>query len=260
VIEVYSKNRPAAEGSSRLPIARPGDLKPDEPGIVLAQVEPPESAHGPVIARAHELTTGVDWSPVGKGVALAKPPGEDWTPLATQGDRPILAVRQGDVRQVWVGFNSREFARTPAFVILWANIFNWAGGGAEGFIASSVSRTSASDHRLLPAKLSDDIDPTLWPGVFDTAEGKLALNAAPVSFATAGDTNTWISRLPALTLSNGAAIDLAPWLALAALLCIVGAAATWEKRRTPAHRPIPHLDVETIKHVQTMVAADGHTH
>ena len=241
MFEIYSRHRPSSRASPRVAVTRPEDAKPDEPGVLLPLAEPPELPYGEVGTRTHPLLAGVDWSALTKGVALAKPPGQGWTKLAWLGAHPIVAVREGEVRQVWIGFESREFARTPAFVVFWTNVFDWTGGGTQEFQASPITQGSATKERLAPEKLSDDIDPTLWPGVFNTPNGKLALNTGPVRFAArASDA---VARLPALSLNGATGVNLAPWLALAALVCLLGAAATWEKRRTRARRP--HLDAST---------------
>jgi hypothetical protein len=244
MIEVYGRHRPAGEGSVKLVVAAPDDLRADEPGVLVAAVDGTQSPQGAVAARAdHPILAGVDWSAIAQGVALApEPPGAGWTTLATVAGKPILAIREGETRQVWVGFESQVFARTPAFVVLWTNVFDWAGAGAEGFAAGRIGQDVAGAKRLAPDRLSDDIDATRWPGLFYTGQGKLAVNAGPVAFG-AGSAD-WAARLSQLRLSDGTGVELAPWLALAALACLLGAAATWEqKRRVAAVPPFVAADV-----------------
>ena len=241
MIDVYSKHRPSVEGSAVIAIARPGELKSDEVGVALAQLDASESPQGQVAARAHPILSGVDFLPLQKSAAVAaRPPDEDWTRVARIGERPIVAVREGEVRQVWVGFESREFARTPGFVVFWTNLLDWIGNAGEGgFGASWVDQQLSLVRRLAPQKLPDDVDPGYWPGVFETPEGKVAANLRPITFGGGGggDAN-WQGRLSGLKLRGGSGINLAPWLALAALACLLIAAATWEKPRLALNRAL----------------------
>jgi hypothetical protein len=113
--------------------------------------------------------------------------------------------------------------------------------------------------RVAPEQVPGDVDGAFWPGVFETRVGKVAVNSGQVSFGAAVG-GVGLERLSSLKLSHGAGVALSPWLALAALACLAGAAAVWEKRRTPRRHPPPHLEVETVKQVQTVLAADGHVH
>jgi hypothetical protein len=240
MIDVYSKHRPSVEGSAVIAVAGPGELKSDEVGVALAQLDAGESPQGQVTARAHPILTGVDFSPLEKGAAVAaRPPGAGWSILARVGERPITAVREEQVRQVWVGFESREFARTPAFVVFWTNVLDWVGNAGEGgFGASWVDQQLGSARRLAPQKLPDDVDPAYWPGVFETPAGKFAANVRPITFARDGGDSNWQARLSGLTLRGGSGFNLSPWLALAASACLLIAAATWEKPRLALNRAI----------------------
>jgi hypothetical protein len=134
MLDVYARHRPASASSPTVALARPGELKADESGVMFAPTAPPESAQGELQASPHPILTGVDLTSLTRGAALsAGGPGEGWTVLARLGGKPILAVRDGEHRQAWVGFESREFARTPSFVVLWTNLLDWAGAGGEGF-------------------------------------------------------------------------------------------------------------------------------
>jgi hypothetical protein len=82
----------------------------------------------------------------------------------------------------------------------------------------------------MPDKLSDDVEAASWPGVFETAAGKVAINTAAVTFNTGG---TVIGDLSHLRPTGPQATPLDRYLALAALLCLAGAAAVWEKRKRP---------------------------
>ncbi len=231
VITVYARHRPPGDSSAKLPIARPGELKADEPGILLAPVTGTESPKGDLTTRPHPLLNGIsDWHAIAAGASLASSrPGEGWTNLISQGNQPLVAVKETDARQVWIGFESREFARTPAFVIFWANIFDWTAGGQEAFTAAPIAQAAGPAQRLSPEPLPDNVDPAYWPGLFQSSQGKIAVNPPPVTFTQAS--TDWQSRLSSLHLPPGTGVDLTPWLAIAAIFCLAGAASTWEMRR-----------------------------
>jgi hypothetical protein len=263
IIDVYRRYRPAAEDSPRVAIGRPADVKADEPAVLLAPATGPETPRGEVRPTPHLITTGVDWSGLSAGLAVSSDhPPDGWTVVLRAGDRPLVAVRDADVRQAWVGFESRSFARTPGYVVFWTAVFNWLGSATgEAFTAGVVGPPLESARRLLPQTLPGHVDRLRWPGVFDTPAGKLALNAGRVTFGPAADAENWGTRLAAIPPATPAGIPLAPWLALAALALLAGAAGTWERRRQlAAPRPPAHLDVETLHVIETTFAADGHTH
>jgi hypothetical protein len=260
MLVVYQKNRPAGEGSNKISLVGPGELGSDEAGVVVTPVAGDERARGSVVAQNHPALAEVDWTGVERGVAVAeKGPGEGWTVVARVGAQPIVAVREGAARQVWVGFESREFARTPAFVVFWSNVLDWAGSGGEGFASVPVGQGGEKLRRVMPAQLPGDVDGPYWPGVFETATGPIAKAASPVVFSSGS--GAWERALARLQVGPGAGRRLAPWLALAALGCLLGATLTWERKKCPASRRAPvHLAVETDEHVEGVVTADGHAH
>jgi hypothetical protein len=237
-------------------VARPGDLKAEEAGVVLAPVTPPESARGAVSVATHPVVAGVDWNGVSRGVAVAAAPGEGWTKVAWIGDRTIVAVRdEGAARQAWVGFESGEFARTPGFVVFWTNVFDWLGGGGEGAFAARDLK-DVEGKRIEPARLAADQDGAHWPGVFETGAGKVAANAGAVTFGAGGGEEV-AGRLAGLNLVGGREIPLASGLAMGALVCLVGAAGAWAKKRSARPAAVEHLGAEAVEHVETMMGAEG---
>jgi hypothetical protein len=52
-------------------------------------------------------------------------------------------------------------------------------------------------------------------------------------------------------------VPLAAGLAMGALVCLVGAAAVWAKKRTAKPAAVGHLGVEGVEHVETMMGAEG---
>jgi hypothetical protein len=259
MIDVYRRLRPPGESSARVAIGRPGEVKSDEPAVVLAPVEGRESSRGEIRPVPHPVTAGVDWAGISEGAALATTgPPEGWTVVARVGDRPIVAVREGDTRQAWVGFESRAFARTPGFVVFWTNVFDHVAPGNPGFTAGVLHGAVTDGTRLLPQSPPPDAEPARWPGVFQTPTGKAALNTPEVTFHAGSQ--DWAARIATLPPSPSPGSELGPWLALASLACVALAAATWERRRGPAPKPPAHLDVETLHLVQTTFNADGHVH
>lgn len=259
MIDVYRRLRPAGESSARLAIGRREDVKSDEPAVLLSPVDAQESARGEVRPVPHALTAGVDWAGVAQSAALATGgPPEGWTILARVGDRPILAVRDAEPRQAWVGFESRTFARTPGYVVFWTNLFDHLAPGSAGFSADALRGPVTDAKRLVPATLPSDVDPVRWPGVFQTPTGKVAFNAPPAVFDDR--TSDWKARIAKLRIDPSSGVDLSPWLALVALGCVAVAAGTWERRRAVAPRTPAHLDVETLHRIESTFNADGHVH
>jgi len=103
------------------------------------------------------------------------------------------------------------------------------GKGAGGFAASPF-RVLRDARRVMPDRLSDDVEASAWPGVFETAAGKVAMNTAAVTFKTDGTVTGDLSHLRP-TRPQATPIDR--YLASGALLCLAGAAAVWEKRKRP---------------------------
>jgi hypothetical protein len=117
-----------------------------------------------------------------------------------------------------------DFARTPAFVVFWTNILDWTGsGGAESFSAGSVT---------VP---DQDWTPTTGragePGIYSRADGVLrAVNVAPVTIDPPVTSN-WQAKLAKLKPRDQGGLQLAPWLELAALTCVLAALVAWPRRR-----------------------------
>lgn len=109
--------------SSRLPV--------DHAGVLLASSSEP-SGPAAIVKQEHPIFAHTDLSPLKVlPLSIAPPPSKEWHVVATAGDRPIIAVRDAPIRQVWLGFRSDAFEQHEAFVILLADIVDWIGQGSE---------------------------------------------------------------------------------------------------------------------------------
>jgi hypothetical protein len=243
MIDVYAKQRPPGEASKRVAIlGAVTDLPGDGPGIVLPRLSESggnEPAAQPVIAD-HPVTKGVAWGEVGRPAIAADTPPADWTPLVTVGGKVWVAAREQPARAIWVGFDTSQWARSPAFVVFWANVFNWAGAGAERFAAYPVGALDDAD--WTPVELAGSPsetprpEPKLWPGLYRRTDGTLrAINAPDVVIPRPPAATDWQERLAALAKRAGGQVDLAPALAASALVSLALAAWAWKRR--PGPRP-----------------------
>lgn len=139
MIDVYTTHRLPSDNSPRIAVTSgdPSSLG-DESGIVLAHNSSPvQSAAGAdAQVQAHPVTENVSWSALGSVSVASIPAG--WSPLVTVGGTPIVALREtamhsATVRQVWIGFTSPDFTRTPSFVIFWTSLLDWVGQAGETF-------------------------------------------------------------------------------------------------------------------------------
>jgi hypothetical protein len=241
MVDVYRKERPPGAASRRVAIVpSAGELPNEGPAVVvprLTEAVTTGPATQPVIGD-HPLTRGVTWTDVGRPAVSTDAPPAGWTPVVSDGGRVWVAAREQPVRAVWVGFDSSEWARSPAFVVFWANVFNWAGAGGDQFSAYPVG--SLDDAAWKPVELAGLAagwarpEPKLWPGLYQRSDGLIrAINAPdlpiPPPPAAGGD---WQERL-AVSSRDARQVELTPMLAAAAVACLALAAWTW-KRRVPS--------------------------
>ena len=249
VLEVYAKHRRAGAGARRVVIVRAeDDLGSEESAVLLAADPGATLTSGNVTATEHPMLSGVDFSPLRAGAAVApKPPGEGWTVIARLADRPIVAVREAEaVRRVWVGFDSSQFARGAAFVVFWSKVLDWAGAGGDEYVWRLVGAFSERNAtRIAPDPLPADADPWLWPGLFRTGEGVIAMNAGAVELGASRGGGDWRERIARLPLGGGSGVALRRWLALVGLSLAALAAMVWprsRRRQTPSPPPAEALN------------------
>jgi len=223
MIDVYRKNRASAESSKIVAVAR--DLAPNENGVVIP---PPAEADGPVTGdlqiAAHPVTESVHWTDVLRDATVrAHPPTDDWKPLVSSGSKVLVAARDGPARQIWIGFDSPAFPRTADFVILWTNIFDWLGQGAEEFASAPMSQLGREWQLQQSAHLLgvDELSPA--PGIYARNDGaRRALNAIDVRFddPPASDWRQKLASISPATASAGRPISRAFCMAAIALILL----------------------------------------
>jgi hypothetical protein len=187
----------------------------------------------PVIAD-HPVTKGVTWADVGRPALASETLPAGWTPLVSVSGKAWVAAREQPSRAVWVGFDTSEWAQSPAFVVFWGNVLNWVGAGGERFAAYPVGSLDDADWKpvelagLLPGTAPPE--PKLWPGLYQRSDGTLrAINAPDVPIPPPPAKADWQERLAAVA-KQARQVDLAAALAAAALICLVLAAWTWKRK------------------------------
>ena len=145
VAEAYSHARPAGEEGSIVAIPSAGS----EPGVIVAAGEFSTGELRAPQVTDHPVTDHVDFAALSTAwVSATDPGGDGWTVLVSSEGRPLVAVRESPARQVWIGFHSPDFARTPAFVVLWTNVLDWVGGTGETHYVATLSPPES----IAPAK------------------------------------------------------------------------------------------------------------
>jgi hypothetical protein len=216
VAEAYGKTRPANEGSKRVAVVGEEAVPNDVPVAIVAASSTSNAQAGPVTVAAHPVSAGVDWADA-KAQASGTPPGEGWRSVVSVGEHPAVAIREAPHRQVWIGFDAPDFARTPEFVIFWTNVFDWlavdaggeggdAGGGAGSAIADAVQHWTSTVVPLIP------------------------IHPPP--------TEDWQAKLAALKAPHRPRTDVTPAVLLASVICLIVAAGAWPGRcLTPISGP-----------------------
>lgn len=165
VVEVYQLIRQPQPNQPGIVLRDSASVSPNVAAVILAPTAPPVG-NVSIRTESHPITSVVDWYRVAtEGIGIAPPPLGDWRTIAWAGDKPILAIRESPARQVWVGFGSDTFPREADFVIFWSNVFDWAGGGTDRFIASGTFASPV----LTPPKVDwqtrlNALPPSLQPG------------------------------------------------------------------------------------------------
>lgn len=185
VIQTYSRLRVPDGTSSRVVVT---SEQTSEPAVIFADAKSAMNL-STVQIQQHPVTANVSFESLGANQVGSIPQG-DWQPIASAGDRVLVAVRSTPSRQVWIGFTSESFVRSSDFVILWTNALDWAGNGGDGY----------------------------------RFEGVGAVPIPPVM-----QTN-WQQKLDSLPPATRAGIDLKPAMLIAAMGLVGISALTWSRR------------------------------
>ena len=144
VAEAYARARPAAGEQPRMVAIPPGTVREAGIGIASGAWSPANPRDVRVVA--HPVTANTDFSSIEGLQATSEPPsGERWTPLVSVGGKTIVAMRESPMRQIWVGFRSSPFARTPAFVVFWTNAIDWVAGTGESMFVATIPPLASSN-------------------------------------------------------------------------------------------------------------------
>jgi len=207
VVDAYSKARAAGEGSGTIAVVAEDAVPSDVPVAILATTSSSSgsrggggSGAGAVTVAAHPVSAGVDWDDA-KPQAAGMPPGQGWRAVVSVGDRPAVAVRESPHRQVWIGMDAPDFARTPDFVIFWTNIFDWLAGTGNDEAGA----------------------------VADAAQHWVSTVVPPVRIAPP-PTADWRSKLASLKPAHRRTMDVTSAVLLASVICLMLAAMWWPRR------------------------------
>jgi hypothetical protein len=153
MIEVYRGNRPAGPNSKSVLIQPSSDpIAATEPSaIVLDDLTPQrQTAGGQLTLSDGPLTRFEDWTTILANSQIAPPPSGDWQPLIAVAGITTLAVRENPVRQVWIGFNSAQFAHRADFVVFWTAVFDWLGSASSIYEPLRVSSDENQPAAIAP--------------------------------------------------------------------------------------------------------------
>lgn len=243
MVEVYTASRaPGADASRVAVVPELGALSQDATGVVLAAGGDAggSGTTAPLEVRLHPITRGIDWEFLRPPLWFAEAPPVGWVTLLTVGGRPAVAVRETPARQVWVGVESDDWPRRAEYVVFWANVFDWVGGGETRFASYPVQRLEGSWRPVeqLGTRGSPPVSSTagLWPGLYERVEDgtRRAVNAGDVHYSDPPPMS-WRARLAELTSGNtNPAVPLWRWVLLAAAGCLGLAAMSWKGRNLTA--------------------------
>jgi hypothetical protein len=137
MIEVYSRERPAAAGAGTVTVEEAAEpIVTDGPAAIIAgesSMTSRVSESASLEVEDHALTRNVDWQSVLRGAELAGELPAGWRAVVSVDGAAAVAVRDEPVREVWVGFSSEGFDRRADLVVFWTSVFDWLGGGSDFF-------------------------------------------------------------------------------------------------------------------------------
>jgi hypothetical protein len=178
MIAVYARHRIPTESSQHIAVTTdPDSISNNIPIAILANDTTKLSTVQPLIIR-NDLPdlASIDWPNILPGSTISPAPGNNWRPIVSANGSVILAIRDTPTRQVWIGFEAKDFARRPDFVIFWTAIFDWLGDAAfPDYIAQKISPLATNWRFQEPANLAlSPADNGLIPGLYKSTTGALA--------------------------------------------------------------------------------------
>lgn len=231
MIAVYAAHRPTSPDSTHVAIWRTRETaSTTEPSIQItddpSKLQPIKDAK--IEVSAHPITANVDW-PALAADALAAPESasDEWTSIVHAGSNVLVAVREKPSRQVRVSFSSARFAQSADFVIFWANVFDWVGGGgAEEFVAEPVRALGPDWGLETPTPAGNFETP---PGIYRRSDGqRRALNAIDVKFdSPPAERAGWPEKFARIAKRQAGGRTLQGGLAIAALAALLLSVLLW---------------------------------
>ncbi|HEV7302382.1 MAG TPA: hypothetical protein VGN72_23790 [Tepidisphaeraceae bacterium] len=231
VIAAYTVARPPEVTVSQRVLVTT-DAPPTGPAIFVGQ-GPAVRAAAPFVVVDHPLTRLIDWPAMAVSATLSGDPPAGYRVLVSDaGGRPVLAIDEAASR-AWISLQLPASEQSIDWIILWTRLFEHVGaaGGAGG-----ETFTAASPHVLGSGwrPLNEDpfatVEPGLWPGLFQHADGRLiAINPPDVQPRAAAASPGWPAQLSIVQARLGGT-SLAPVLLLLALICLIAAGALVGRR------------------------------
>lgn len=231
MIRAYAKSRRSDGGSKSIGVATvSSDVDSGGSQVLLgaAGTQLPLDARE-LIVTDHAITRSVDWASLGDAVSVAGEPPVGFTPLVKLGERVLVAIEHDPVRKTWVGFDSANWAKTPAYVVFWTNVFDWTGEGGEEFASETVHQLPAEWKVQSPTTVPSGAAAGLWPGLYTDARGNVrAINPADVRVGPAIGSDGR-ARLESLRVKTGGQRNVSEAFTLAAMACLIVAAIAWPR-------------------------------
>ncbi len=225
MVEVYAKSRPTDAASQPLAIVgRVEDLPANLPGVVVAADVSLQPARGTILAANHPITQNVSWPSINSELKISLDGPQGWTAVVNSDGKPMVAVQDGAVRRVWVGFDAANWPATTDFVIFWANILKWCAPASPHFADHPLSDWREDWKPMDRPAITPPPADGRWPGIYRSPDGAdHALNAPDVRASSAPDAD-WKSRLIAARDTTHGGKPIAPALILLAVALIAAAA------------------------------------
>ncbi|HEX8911457.1 MAG TPA: hypothetical protein VF796_03785, partial [Humisphaera sp.] len=238
--DVYAADRPAGERSVRVRLVTDADrLGETESGVILPVVTTPTSPTRATAVGDHPVVRPVEgWRALDVPATADRALPAGFTAVLSDSAGPLIAVREftpplsagRSVRQVWTALATGGWSNRADYVLFWSAAFDWAGHAGD---AMAMLPLTALSPEWSPVERSSG-PPTArwWPGVYErrvdgarAAFGPAATPAAAVQMTP----QQWAPRVAAVVAAGDRVIEASPWLLVAALAALCGAAGFWRR-------------------------------